>query len=80
MACHADSSASRKQRILNIKKGQTRAAYASAVLPLIPTAQVTVPGGAAERLREDVASACNKFAFMGLKIVGSEAGVDEHEG
>ncbi|PNH04264.1 hypothetical protein TSOC_009590 [Tetrabaena socialis] len=42
--------------------------------------QVATPGGAEERLREDVAGACNKFAFTGLKIVSNEPGVAEHEG
>ncbi|KXZ46901.1 hypothetical protein GPECTOR_39g395 [Gonium pectorale] len=41
---------------------------------------VPTPGGAAERLREDVAAGCNKFAYTGLKIVGTEPGVNEYEG
>ncbi|EFJ52981.1 hypothetical protein VOLCADRAFT_102602 [Volvox carteri f. nagariensis] len=42
--------------------------------------QVPIPGGAVERLREDVAGACNKFAFTGLRVVGAEPGVNEYEG
>ncbi|GIL89723.1 hypothetical protein Vretimale_16614 [Volvox reticuliferus] len=42
--------------------------------------QVPTPGGAPERLREDVAGACDKFAFTGLRIVGTEPGVNDYEG
>lgn len=40
---------------------------------------VAQPGGAEQRLREDIASACNKFAFSGLKIVKVEPGSSERE-
>lgn len=42
--------------------------------------QVPTPGGATDRLREDIATACNKFAFTGLKILKSEPGENEFEG
>ncbi|KAG2488827.1 hypothetical protein HYH03_012626 [Edaphochlamys debaryana] len=41
---------------------------------------VATPGGAPEKLAEDVAVACNRFAFMGLKVVKTEPGVNDHEG
>eukprot|EP00198_Chlamydomonas_reinhardtii_P009928 XP_001699265.1 hypothetical protein CHLREDRAFT_206019 [Chlamydomonas reinhardtii] len=41
---------------------------------------VPTPGGAQDRLREDVATGCNRFAYTGLKIVKTEPGVNEYEG
>lgn len=48
--------------------------------PHATPSQVPTPGGAQDRLREDVATGCNRFAYTGLKIVKTEPGVNEYEG
>lgn len=41
---------------------------------------VAQPGGAEEKLKQDIAAACNRFVFTGLKVVQLEPGQSEGEG
>ncbi|GFR53152.1 hypothetical protein Agub_g15872 [Astrephomene gubernaculifera] len=42
--------------------------------------QISTPGGAEERLRQDAATACNRFAYTGLRVLASEPGDSELDG